>query len=84
MKLDPDVEELLRQQARDRNVEFDRALNDAVRAGLASKAPGESRRFMQKTYSAGSDHIDLTHALALADELEDEEIIRKMRLAEGQ
>ena len=38
---------------------------------------------MQKTYSAGSDHIDLTHALALADELEDQETIRKMKLAEG-
>jgi len=85
VKLDPDVEELLRQEVRTRNVEFDRALNDAVRAGLAAAAaaPTTSRRFVQKTYPAGSDRIDLTHALAFADELEDAERIRKMRLAEG-
>ena len=84
VKLDPDVEELLRQEVRTRNVEFDRALNDAVRAGLApSAATPTGQRFVQKTYPAGSDRIDLTHALAFADELEDAERIRKMRLAEG-
>ena len=83
VNLDPDVEELLRQEVRKRNVEFDRALNEAVRAGLASSDSGKRRRFVQKTYSMGSDHLDLTHALALADELEDQETIRKMRLAEG-
>jgi len=85
VKLDPDVEELLRQEVRTRNVEFDRALNDAVRAGLApaAAAPTTSRRFVQKTYAAGPPLVDLTHALALADQLEDEEILRKMRLAEG-
>jgi hypothetical protein len=83
VKLDPDVEELLRQEVRKRNVEFNRVLNEAVRAGLASNAPGQSRRFIQKTYSAGPPLVDLTHALALADELEDEETIRKMRLADG-
>ena len=83
VKLDPDVEELLRQEVRTRNVEFDRALNDAVRAGLAATATPTGRRFVQKTYPAGSDRIDLTHALAFADELEDAERIRKMRLAEG-
>jgi hypothetical protein len=83
VKLDPDVEELLRQEVRKRNVEFNRVLNEAVRAGLASNAPGQGRRFVQKTYSAGPPLVDLTHALALADELEDEETIRKMRLAEG-
>jgi hypothetical protein len=82
VKLDADVEELLRQAARSRNVEFDRALNDAVRAGLAPSATTTGRRFVQKTYPAGSDRIDLTHALALADQLEDEETVRKMRLAE--
>jgi hypothetical protein len=83
VNLDPDVEELLRQEVRKRNVEFDRALNEAIRAGLASSITGKGRRFVQKTYPMGSDHLDLTHALALADELEDQETIRKMRLAEG-
>src|SRR4051794_8262718 len=30
-------------------------------------------RFVQKTYACGSELVDLTHALALADELEDQE-----------
>lgn len=80
VKFDPDVEELLRNDARSRNVDFDRAVNDAIRAGLVRNGSGQ--RFVQKTYPAGSDHLDLTHALALADELEDEETLRKMRLAE--
>jgi hypothetical protein len=82
VNLDPDVEELLRREVRNRNVEFERALNDAIRAGLASSATGKGRRFVQKTYSMGSDHIDLTQGLALADELEDQETIRKMKLTE--
>ena len=82
VNLDPDLEQRLRQEARDQNVDFDRVLNEAVRSGLAVSAT-KGRRFVQKTYSMGSDHLDLTHALALANELEDEETIRKMRLAEG-
>lgn len=83
VKLDPDVEELLRDEVRNKNVDLDRAINDAIRAGLAPSTDDTRGRFVQKTYSAGSDHLDLTHALALADELEDAEIIRKMRLTEG-
>ena len=75
------MEELLRQEVLNRNVEFDRALNEAVRAGLAKGSTGEGRRFVQKTYACGSGLVDLTHALALADELEDQETIRKMTLA---
>ena len=82
VNLDPDVAQRLRQEARDRNVDFDRVLNEAVRSDLTAGAT-KGRRFVQKTYSMGSDHLDLTHALALANELEDEETIRKMRLAEG-
>jgi len=37
---------------------------------------------VQKTYRVGSEHVDLTKALALADELADEEVIRKMKQAE--
>lgn len=80
--LDPDLEQLLRSDARNRNIDFDRAVNDAIRAGFASNGNGSGQRFVQPTYAAGSDHLDLTHALALADELEDEETLRKMRLAE--
>jgi hypothetical protein len=79
VKLDADVEELLRNEARNRNVDFNQVLNEAIRAGLAPR----SERFVQKTYAMGCG-LDLTHALALADELEDEERLRKMKLLEEQ
>jgi hypothetical protein len=82
VNLDPDLEKQLRQEARNRKLEFDHVLNEAIRSGLAASAAGKCRQFIQKTYAAGSDAIDLTHALALADELEDKETIRKMKLAE--
>jgi hypothetical protein len=82
VNLDPDVEKRLREEARNRNVAFDRVLNEAVRSGLATSGANKGQPFVQKTYSMGSNQIDLTHALALADELEDEETIRKMKLAE--
>jgi hypothetical protein len=82
VNLDPDVEALLRREVSDRNLEFDRVLNEAVRAALSSDAKGNDRRFVQKTYPLGS-RVDLTKALALSDELEDDEVVRKMRLVEG-
>ncbi len=80
--LDPDVEELLRRQARDRNLEFDHVLNDAIRAGLSSRGTNNDRRFVQKTYPLGSEGVDLAKALALSADIEDEERVRKMREAE--
>ncbi len=82
VNLEPDVEELLRKQVRDRNLEFDLVLNEAVRAGLSVSARATKRPFVQKTYPLGSEHADLTKALALADELADEEVVRKMKQAE--
>jgi hypothetical protein len=82
VNLDPDLEERLRKEARDQNVDFDRVLNEVVRAGLAPSTTGKGRRFVQKTYSMGVPRIDLTKALTLAGELEDEEIIGKMRPTE--
>ena len=45
-------------QLYDALLNFDRAVNDAIRAGLVRNGSGQ--RFIQKTYSAGSDHLDLT------------------------
>lgn len=80
--LDPDVEALLKEQARDRSLDFDRVLNEAVRAGISSQAPAVRSRFIQPTYHLGSDRLDITKALALAAELEDKEIVRKLKSRE--
>lgn len=78
VRLDPDVEELLRNEARNSNLEFDRVLNEAVRAGFAHN--GE--RFLQKTYPLGV-MDDAKKILAELDEQDDLERLRKMRLAES-
>jgi hypothetical protein len=78
--LDPDVREQLKALARRRNVSFKAALNDAVRAGLAAERGGR-RLYKMPTGSLGvRPGVDLTKALRLAYELEDEEIMRKLEL----
>jgi len=78
VNLDADVEELLRNEVRNRNVDFHRAVNDAIRAGIAHK----SERLVPKTYSLGRNLDDPKAVLAELDELKDEERLRRMRLAE--
>lgn len=78
--LDPDVAEQLKALARRRNLSFKEALNNAVRVGLAAERGG-SRPFHTPTWPMGvRPGVDLTHALQMAADLEDEEIIRKLRL----
>jgi hypothetical protein len=79
--LDPDVERLLADAMRGRGVSFKQALNEAVRDSLARRPATKRRRFIQKTYSLGSEQLfRWDKALAAADAIEDEELIRKMAL----
>lgn len=74
--LDPDVERLVRQLMERRSVSFKQALNDAIRAGAAGRprtSPATTVRRM------GRPTINLERALVLSGELEDEEIVRRMR-----
>ena len=78
--LDPDVAEQIKALARSRNLSFKAALNSAVRAGLAAERGG-ARRYQAPTRPMGlRPGADLTHALRLADALDDEEIGRKLAL----
>jgi hypothetical protein len=79
--LDADTERLLKSAARERGVSFKAVLNDAVRRGLTPAPTARPRRFIQKTYDLGaSEDFRWDKALAMADAMEDEEIIRKMSL----
>lgn len=81
--LDPDVEAKLRAVMRERGVSFNVALNTAIRAGL-EKTRASSKRYKLKTYRMGlRSGIDLTKALTIAGDLEDEEIIRKLTRENG-
>ncbi len=78
--LDEDVAAKLKQAAREREVSFKVALNDAIRAGLATSSRS-SKRFRVQTRPMGvRPGINLDKALSLADELEDAEILRKLEL----
>jgi len=75
--LDPDTEQLLRRRMEQRGVSFKKALNDAIRAGLA--APSTTTEFRTEPASLGTPAFDLDKALAIAGRLEDEELLAKMR-----
>ena len=75
--LDADTEELIRKRMREHGVSFKRALNDAIREGLAPARP--ARAFRTHTADLGLPVVALDRALQLAAELEDEELVRKMR-----
>ena len=79
MTLDPDVDRLLKKAVRERDLSFIQAINDAIRAGL--KGEGKSRRpFKQRTFALGEASFNVTKALALASDLEDVEIMKRLAL----
>ena len=77
MTLDADNAEQLKAIARRRNLPFKQVLNNAVRAGLAAERSGR-KPFVQQTYPMGA-KVDLTKALQMAYDLEDEETLKKLR-----
>lgn len=68
--LEPDVEALLRKAMRERGLSFKSAVNMAVREGLGKRS-GKVPPFQQRTVRLGRPLVDLTKALALADEMHD-------------
>jgi hypothetical protein len=77
--IDPEVERLLHQVMKERGLSFKKALNEALKAGLAS-ARGAAKPFVQKTYSLGAVHnVRLDKALAISDAIEDKELLRKLK-----
>ena len=74
--LDADAEHLVRRRMRERNQTFKQALNDLIRSGAGS-APLEP--FRTETASMGVSDVNLDRALQVAAELDDDELVRKMR-----
>lgn len=75
--LDEDVEQLIRRRMTERQVSFKKALNDAIRDGAVGRAG--PRSFVTRTADLGTPTINLDRALQLAGELEDEELVRRLR-----
>jgi hypothetical protein len=67
--LESDVASLLREFMQRDGLSFKQAVNEAVRKGLLGRR--DVPAFRQKTMRLGRPLVDLTKALALADELDD-------------
>ena len=78
--LDSDTEALLRRRMRERGISFKQALNEAVRDGLTSSPTVADRAFRTPTADMGQPTLPLDHALRIAATLEDDELVRKMRV----
>lgn len=80
--LDPDVQDLIETAMRERGLSFKQVLNGAVRQGLGANASQpEGYRFRQQTYSMGFyPEVNLDKALSLADQLEDQQLMRKLEI----
>ena len=72
--LDADTDAAVRRLMRERGYTFKQAVNAAIRAGTGTRR----RKFRTPTANLGMERIPLDHAVRLAAELEDEELIRKL------
>jgi len=80
--LDPDVEVLLRHAMRERGAPFKQVLNNALRDGLLSgRAPARrsTPAAALPVFHMGEPKVDLAHANRLAEQLEDEALLAKLR-----
>lgn len=75
MTLDPDTEQIIRRRMRDRGMSFKEALNDAIRSGAREAV----QEFRTQTASMGRSAVNLDRALQVAADLEDDDLVRKMR-----
>ncbi len=76
--LEEDVAVRLREAARLRGISFKAVINEAIRAGLAE--PPDARPFRVEARPLGlRAGIDLTKANTLAAQLEDDELIDRMK-----
>jgi len=75
--LDPDAEQIVRRRMRERGQSFKEAVNDLIRGGAAT---GADREFRTQTASMGESVVNLDRALQVAGELEDDELIRRLRV----
>jgi hypothetical protein len=75
--LDPDTEQIVRRRMRERGMSFKEALNDAIRSGVTD--PARRSPFRTETASMGVSTVNLDRALQVVADLEDDDLIRRMR-----
>jgi hypothetical protein len=80
ISLDPDVERLIKDDMHARDLSMKHVVNEAIRRGYsAATAPAPRPAYVPISFDMGPPLVDLTKAGALAAELEDQEIIAKLK-----
>ncbi len=77
--LDNDVENLLRKAMRERDESFKEVLNQAIRDGLRGASSRKAAAYRPMVFDMGKPLVDLTKALSLAQDFEDQEALSKHR-----
>ena len=82
VRIDDDLMVELKRRAHDASVSLTRMLNRTLRVGLAAPEANRKRAqpYTQRTVAMGRPLVDLDKALALAVDLEDDEVARKLAL----
>ena len=82
VRVDDDLLDRLKMQARKENVSLTRLINRTLKAGLQAGAARRPKRpvYREHSHPLGTPEVRLDKALALAAALEDEEITRKLAL----
>lgn len=75
--LDPDTEQMVRERMATRGISFKQALNDAIRDGAETRADPAPR--VTPVFDLGVPAVSLVKALRLAGDLEDDEVIGRLR-----
>lgn len=78
LTLEPDVEALIKRTMSERGISMKRAVNDAIRAGMLGRS---GNGLDLPVHDLGEPLVDVTKALRLAGELEDQEL--SARLSRG-
>jgi hypothetical protein len=74
--LDPDTEQIIRARMQAKGLSFKRALNDAIREAAADRA---REPFSTPVHDLGIASVDITKAVQLAADLEDDDIVDTLR-----
>jgi predicted transcriptional regulator len=82
VRLDDDLLASLKERALREDTSLTKLLNRALREWLNGRRPdleAKKRAYREKTFNTGKPLVDLTKALQLSAEIEDEAIIEKLR-----
>jgi len=81
LTLDDGIAAELKEMAHRSGVPFKRIVDQVLRAGIdAARRPTPKGRVRLRTFALGHPSVPLERALQLSASLEDEEIVRKLRL----